>query len=293
MKYILSAVAVCLQFCLTAQTAYTWSVTYFAQEGEKFFVVYNGERQNEVAQTNVKITGLNGTMYKAKIIFESGLYPEINHNSMAPMEPGEMVYNIRQDKHSKYVGRLHSFNPAAQNTPPVPTPAPTPPPTPRTVESTTITTTTTTPGVNANVSVPGMDVSVRISDPTLDVRTTTTTQTTTTTTRTEELPPAVLPVGCLGGYPMSSADFGEALNSVKGQGFDETRLKVAKQITSANCVSVQQVKQVIKCFSFEDTRLSYAKYAYEFCTDRNKYYLVNDEFSFSSSVDDLTNYIGH
>ena len=44
-------------------------------------------------------------------------------------------------------------------------------------------------------------------------------------------------------------------------------------------------------FGFEETKLEFAKYAYDFCTEKNKYYMVGDKFSFSSSKDELNEYL--
>lgn len=44
-------------------------------------------------------------------------------------------------------------------------------------------------------------------------------------------------------------------------------------------------------FSFEDTRLDLAKYAYGYTFDIGNYYQINDAFTFSSSIDELNSYI--
>ncbi len=54
------------------------NVTVFSQEGEKFWIIVNGIKQNEAAQTNVKITGLTEPNYKIKVIFENNNLPPID-----------------------------------------------------------------------------------------------------------------------------------------------------------------------------------------------------------------------
>jgi hypothetical protein len=44
--------------------------------------------------------------------------------------------------------------------------------------------------------------------------------------------------------------------------------------------------------SFESTRLDFAKFAYTYTLDKENYYMVNNAFSFSSSVAELNNFIG-
>jgi hypothetical protein len=44
-------------------------------------------------------------------------------------------------------------------------------------------------------------------------------------------------------------------------------------------------------FSFEDTRLEFAQYAYAYTLDLRNYYKLNDAFTFESSIDELNKYI--
>ena len=91
--------------------------------------------------------------------------------------------------------------------------------------------------------------------------------------------------------PMPTADFDDAKAQITKASFADDKMRVAKQITKANCLSVAQIKEICKMFSFEDNKLEYAKFAYDFTFEKNKYYLVNDVFSFSSSREDLDEYI--
>ena len=38
-------------------------------------------------------------------------------------------------------------------------------------------------------------------------------------------------------------------------------------------------------------KLDFAKFAYDYCTEHEKYFQLNDIFSFSANVDELTEYI--
>lgn len=100
--------------------------------------------------------------------------------------------------------------------------------------------------------------------------------------------PKPTPNGC---FAMNEGDFQSALASIKKQSFNDSKMQVAKQITSSNCLTCSQIKEVMKVFSFESTKLEYAKYAYDFAYDKGNYYQINDAFSFSSSVDELSKYI--
>lgn len=94
-------------------------------------------------------------------------------------------------------------------------------------------------------------------------------------------------------YPMSANDFNALKNSIRAQSFDSSRLTVAEQAVGMNHLSSQQVLELMKEFSFESTKLDFAKFAYGRTTDRNNYYLVNNGFTFSSSIDELAGYINN
>ena len=94
--------------------------------------------------------------------------------------------------------------------------------------------------------------------------------------------------GC---YPMNDYDFLEAKESVGDKTFSDSKMTLAKQITRNNCLTAAQIMQMMGEFSFESSKLEYAKFAYDFCFDRNNYYKVNDAFTFSSSIDELDEYI--
>lgn len=106
------------------------------------------------------------------------------------------------------------------------------------------------------------------------------------------LPPMGGPIGGpMGGPMMSDSDFEEVRTALTNESFDNTRLALAKQIASTNPLSAAQVTEICKMFSFESNRLDFAKYAYPYCVDKNKYFLVNAAFSYDSSKRDLDKFI--
>ena len=99
------------------------------------------------------------------------------------------------------------------------------------------------------------------------------------------------------GYPepeyicMRDADFAEALAYLSKEVYDNTRLNVAKQLAKDNPLCANQVVEVCNKFSFESNRLAFAKYAYQYCSEQNKYYLVNQALKYESSKRELNEYI--
>ena len=90
---------------------------------------------------------------------------------------------------------------------------------------------------------------------------------------------------------MDAASFGKAKQTIESKGFDDTKLSSAKQVAKANCLTTDQILEVMKVFGFEESRLEFAKYAYDFCFDQNNYYNVSQGFSFDSSTEELNEYI--
>ena len=293
---------------VNAQPVPVGHLTIFSEDGDKFFLVLNGERQNNTAQTNLRIEDLNQPYYNAKIVFEDKTLLEINKNYLAIADADgkfmDVTYKIRKDKTGKPKLNYFSMVPVQQgyvapsNVTVVHYGQPTPPaPNTTTVIQQTTTTTGTTENVNVNMGIPGVGVNVTINDPLLNGTTTTTTRTTTTTTTTGTPEPTHThhhqAVGCNGTYPMASGDFQSALSSIGKQGFDETKLSTAKAIAGKQCLSATQIVQICKSFGFEQSKLDFAKFAYSRCTDQGNYFKVNDVFGFSSSVDDLNQFISN
>ena len=192
-------------------------------------------------------------------------------------------------------------------------------------ESTTTTTTTngtgTTEQVNMSAGMGGVDfnVNVNVSDNGMGMstgtnvsETTTSTTVTTTTTSTgmnmnstnpvhpgipvEEpveshyhMPGYSGPVGCP--WPMNASDYNAAKNSIDSKSFDDSKMTMAKQITRSNCLTSAQVSGIMKSLDFEDSRLEYAKFAYDYTFDIGNYFKVNDAFQFESSIEELDEYI--
>ena len=109
-------------------------------------------------------------------------------------------------------------------------------------------------------------------------------------------------MNCLGSQPlppppgggnmvMSNHDFDSALEMLRKESFDNTRLKIAKQIVGSNILTVNQIQQICQLFAFENNKLDFAKYAYDSCVDKNNYFKLNEVFKFDSDKQQLNQYI--
>lgn len=90
---------------------------------------------------------------------------------------------------------------------------------------------------------------------------------------------------------MTDREFETALNALKSESYDNTRLILAKQIVSQNLMKASQVAEICKLFSFESNRLELAKFAYSHCGEKNRYYLVNASFAYDATKRELDEYI--
>jgi len=90
---------------------------------------------------------------------------------------------------------------------------------------------------------------------------------------------------------MSGRDFETVKDQIRKEWFENNRLISVRTITDKNNFTTQQVKELMLLFTFENNRLEVAKYAYRKTVDKEKYYQLNDAFTFSSSKDDLARFI--
>jgi hypothetical protein len=171
-------------------------------------------------------------------------------------------------------------------------------PPPNTVQQTTTTTTTvngqpSNANVSMNINLGGVGIGANVTE--------STTYSSTTTTTTGGAPPMQQqqtivyvpgyggPIGCP--IPMDPGSFNNAKNSINSKSFEESKLTMAKQIIGSNCLTSAQVREIMMLFSFEGTRLDFAKFAYGRTYDIGNYYMVNDAFTFETSIDELNDYI--
>ena len=91
--------------------------------------------------------------------------------------------------------------------------------------------------------------------------------------------------------PISDADFTGQLIDISARPFDPMKLSAAKKLSETHCLRVSQVKLVMNTFDSESSRLSFAKFAYDFTYDKDNYGEVNDELHSQKSRDDLDHFI--
>ncbi len=91
--------------------------------------------------------------------------------------------------------------------------------------------------------------------------------------------------------PICNSEFNQLLHTLSNINFDSSRLSVSKQIISDKYLTTDQVIRIMNLFTFDSSRLDFAKYAYARTVDRSRYFQTYNSFTFNSSVDELSDYI--
>ncbi len=162
----------CLPVFSFAQSA----LTIFSEDGDRFFLVLNGQKQNSNPQTNIRIDGLAQPQYSVKIIFEDKTKPEISKNVMVndptTNAPADVTYKIKKQKDGDLKIRYFSAIPVAPSyvaPPDVYVMHYGQPEQSTTVTQTTVTTTNNVApnggNVNMNVGAGGVNMSINVNDP--------------------------------------------------------------------------------------------------------------------------------
>ena len=326
-NYIMKKILIITIMLLAFATgkAQSSNLIFFTQQGERFSVILNGIRQNPSPETNIKVTDLPAPSYKLKIIFEDRKLGELDKTIFLNQNI-EATYAVRKNNKKVYVVRYMNEVPLAQAPINIPSqsvivyhsePIPT----------ITTTTTTATPNVGVGISIndPYLDgnAGINMNVGGVGVQTTTTTTTTSSGTtagisqyeenvannqnehqgrngrndhnRSDNHHDRYVLKGYNGAYgcawPMAQSDFEQAKSSINSKTFEDSKLTIAKQIVQSNCLLSSQVREIMLLFTFEDTRLEFAKFAYAYTLDLGNYYKVNDAFTFESSIDELNRYV--
>lgn len=84
----------------------------------------------------------------------------------------------------------------------------------------------------------------------------------------------------------------EIIAVLRDEGFESGRIEEAKSIIKTKkCFRTEQVIRILKTLSYENTRLELAKFAFPYTIDKANYYKVNEIFEFSSSKEQLREFM--
>ncbi|PKP27239.1 MAG: hypothetical protein CVU06_02905 [Bacteroidetes bacterium HGW-Bacteroidetes-22] len=91
-------------------------------------------------------------------------------------------------------------------------------------------------------------------------------------------------VGCF----VKDDEFADMVTLLGKQDFNNARLSMAQQMfISGKCFTVKQILEVLRLFDTDTSKVEIAKFATDYCVERDKCYLLADCFEFESSKKDF------
>lgn len=264
--------------------------TFYSKEGYLFTIYLNGQKMNDVPQTEVRLINLTQPYYSCEAVFEDpALEPAkrkllqltdshgnrvdvtfvVEHSKKGPMKIGwksQSLYPryIEEDRTPTVVVVNQGTGAAVQQTTT----------TTRVVES-------QQDGVNMSFGGFGGRVNINTGN-TLPV-----VEETVTTTTVQGAPITTASALPCTGTVLNNQDFELALKSITMRTTEEGMVQSGKQIVSTNCLTTDQVGSVMALYQSEQARLDVASYAYPYVLDKGSYFKLNGLFMEEASIDAL------
>jgi hypothetical protein len=94
-----------------------------------------------------------------------------------------------------------------------------------------------------------------------------------------------------GPMAMDPISFNQLKQTMANSSFESTKLNIFKQALSMNYFTSTQIAEVMSLFAFESYKVDVAKSGYTKTLDPQNFYIVNNQFSFSSSVNELSRFV--
>ena len=287
--------------------AQTNDIVVYSEKGEEFTVFVNGVKQNDPPAPNVRARNITGTSYQVRVQFVNPAIPELTQRLYTEEKNVDITLAVKQNNKGKWslayrgetprVAEVQQTTPAHHHRNNLP------------AQNSTInmnvndgresvnmnmTITENSMSIQAGAGQESVNINMNMNmggNVSTNVTTTTTTSSSHGNSYHQSHPGQTYGNNTKCTYPMSASDFSDAKNSIQSKTFSDTKMTLAKQISKGSCLSSEQVREIMKLFTMDNDRLEFAKYAYDFVFDSNKYYMVNDAFSYSSSVNELHKYL--
>ncbi|MEP7317798.1 MAG: DUF4476 domain-containing protein [Panacibacter sp.] len=93
-------------------------------------------------------------------------------------------------------------------------------------------------------------------------------------------------------HPVDNAQFEKIKKAINDQYFDDAKLVYAKVIVKDNLFTAEQVIALCKLFAYDDSKLTMAKYAFDYCADKGNYFTVASVFYYNDTRNELMQFIG-
>lgn len=290
------------------------NLSIFNNNGQSFYVVLNGIRQNSKPETNVQVAQIKNGSYAVKVIFADGKTPDIDKNFMidAPYDITARIIFKKGKGKLQLMGQepthgvlqeavVYRPNDAAVYSDMIP------------IQTTTTTTTTTTGTVpdenvnlNMNLSVGGVNVNLNANASATGLgtgatitETTTSSSTTTTQINNQANAQHQQVIAQVQQAPLSNrVNCTKTMNRLEAfkaelqdQSFEEDRLEALQLELKSTCLTTAQAEQLIDLFTFDENRLVVAKYLSDRLTDLDNAGALAKKLTFDSSKMEYRRYI--
>lgn len=112
-------------------------------------------------------------------------------------------------------------------------------------------------------------------------------------TRNDNGYPDINSKGINSGYQglMTYQEFGNMKERIKQNTLENGKLETAKAMTNENVLTSIQVAEITRLFTFDNNRLEYAKFAFDYTYDRENYLVVSDALAFQKNREALQRYV--
>lgn len=87
--------------------------------------------------------------------------------------------------------------------------------------------------------------------------------------------------------PADKKEVNLVVNMMKKMSFDNQRLEAGKVCLSLRPMMAEDILKMAKTFTFDNDRMTFLEFAFAYCVDREKYYIMSDVFTFRSNADKL------
>ncbi len=275
--------------------AVTGDLVVISETGDAFRLYLNGEWIAETPVTRAEAHDLPAGPQRALLYIHPSEGRIIQLRKTFFVEEGFVEYFAIRKKKGQYTVTLYNRVPRSAAAPPpveqptaLPTPPPPVPPSPQPS-----TATSGAPSQNQNTTI--------IFNPTIQVQTGSGTQVNAPAPGGASQPGIGTPPPPASGstytgpcnctHPTPSSTVQAVVATLEREGFDDTKLEMAKTFVQQNCLWSRDVRTLLSTLRFEENKLQLAKWAYAYVHDVSAYATVSEVFSFSSSKEELMRHI--
>lgn len=308
----MKAQLIALSFLATSAALFGQAeVEFFSEMGETFTVYLNQQPQNEAPASRISVSDIDAGFYHLRVDFEDPSLADFAKNNLGIEAGKRSVYMVKMTRKGDYTARFHSFvelqgqDASAQSSAPPASSSPT-----IHTSSARASSSDGTAGGQVNTETVSMKVSMgnalgamgnalgeAANNLTMDVTITETSSSSSSSSWGDSQGTASVSGSNPGlatqqTQAMSSLDFEDYLRAIAQKTFEDAKLSTAQAPLRSQSLTAAQIAQVMRAFTFEDSRIAFAIFAHDRCVDPGNYYKTYDALEFELSIEEIEEAIG-